>query len=68
MPRCPECGKEIDHLIYHTCELATVLLNAVGTIDYIPWAMGACTNDSPEYRCPECGIVLFDNEEDAEAS
>ena len=69
MPKCPKCGKEIDHLVYQSYELvtATALLTPADIIDYISWESHGITRDPPEYKCPECGAVLFNKEEDAEA-
>ena len=69
MPKCPECGKEIDQLIYRAYELVTAraLLTPAKIMDYINWESHGITREAPEYRCPECDAVLFDNEEDAEA-
>jgi len=67
MPECPRCGKEIDHLIFDGSEemSATVVLNSKGLVDYINWQSFGI-NDG-EYKCPECGEVLFTDEGDAEA-
>ena len=63
MPKCPKCGKEIDHLrsflpIYDL----TVDENGKKHYEFI--------EDSPvaikeHYTCPECRTVLFTDEEEA---
>lgn len=68
MPKCPKCGKEIDHLIFDGCERMTakVELNSVDMVDYVDWDSFGFDENS-EYKCPECGAVLFTDEEDAGA-
>jgi len=69
MPKCPECGKEINYLIFSGEEYvtATVSLRKNGTIDYTNWNSCGGFGDIMDYSCPECHAILFDNEEDAEA-
>jgi predicted RNA-binding Zn-ribbon protein involved in translation (DUF1610 family) len=63
MPKCPKCGKEIDHLHYHVKELARADFDEGG--NYWNWDILDTDYDTVEYCCPECGGVLFTNEDEA---
>ena len=65
MPKCPECGAEIDYLI-NVCETIEEYIFSVdggGFADYEQ--TDAWAGDWSEYRCPECRKVLFRDEDDA---
>ena len=63
---CPKCGKEIDSFIYSAFEQieATAILVDNRRLEYISWTSSGNIKDE-EYACPECGEVLFKNEDDA---
>ena len=67
MPRCPKCGKEIDHLrdfsaIWQEYNL-TVDKDGVMHYEFIDASLPVDIDD--EYQCPECSEVLFNDEEEA---
>ena len=67
MPKCPKCGKEIDHLVdfspvWQEYEM-TISKNGDAQYDLIDDSIPMGTDD--EYVCPECSEVLFTSEEDA---
>jgi len=57
MPRCPECGAEIDYLINISEERITYRLYSTGGFEKedsdLLYDLG--------YRCPKCGEVLFED-------
>jgi predicted RNA-binding Zn-ribbon protein involved in translation (DUF1610 family) len=66
MPKCPNCKKEIDHLIYiESGEMAYTfrVLNKKDVFyeqkEFYP------DNSSMYFECPECNETLFTNIEDA---
>ena len=65
MPRCPQCGKEIDHLINwcRNYEEFVFSLTDDGEPDY-EW-VDTSPGDENEYYCPHCASLLFTSEEDA---
>lgn len=67
MPKCPKCGKEIDHLVYYAYELqrANLWVFEDGESEYSTWDSLGETKGDPDYECPECGEVLFHNEDEA---
>ena len=68
MPRCPKCGKEIDHLVDYSPVWEEYELR-VDTNGNVHWEF--MNNSVPmdakddEYECPECHKVLFTDAEDA---
>ena len=54
MSKCPECGKEIDHILqtWTAYNHADVTLNADGSINWGTTETGS--TDDNVYRCPEC--------------
>lgn len=68
MPRCPECGKEIDRLVsYSRCikEYEFSIDKLTDLSDY-KHTDDISTHQDPEYACPECEKTLFTFEGDAE--
>ena len=66
MPKCPECGAEIDYLNnYQTGQTKyNFMLDEHGHPIHVDgyslnWIL------EEEYECPECDIALFDNDESA---
>ena len=63
MVKCPECGAEIDYLMYResiSTEYRFIIDNeGFGEYDLI--TKDIHPNDI-YYKCPECGTVLFSNE------
>ena len=68
MPRCPQCNREIDHLHHYQTELMKYQfsLDLDGNTQYDDRESIDTVGD-PEWCCPECGEILFYNEEDAVA-
>jgi len=60
MPFCPKCGKEIDRLNYWQKKIEEAYFDGEG---YDWWDSDVVIERG--YECPECGELLFDNEEDA---
>ncbi len=67
MPKCPNCGKEIDHLIEHSHEIVYYDFRLVdGEADWIQTDdESECTGTS-EYHCPECYQLLVIGQDKAE--
>jgi len=67
MPRCPKCGKEIDHLkdfspVWQEYKM-TIDENGNAHYEFVDNSTPMDTGD--EYECPECEEVLFRDEEEA---
>ncbi|MEM2352147.1 MAG: hypothetical protein QXT26_07045 [Thermoproteota archaeon] len=67
MPKCPNCGREIDHLINYVTNVTEefrLFLTEDGEPDYqyVDTLLGGSES---EYRCPECDEVLARTENDA---
>jgi hypothetical protein len=63
MVKCPECGMEIEHLIYEetTINEYCFTIDNEGFGEYDPqWETTHPTDF--HYRCPACNTVLFFNE------
>ena len=68
MPKCPKCGKEIDHLIHYGYYLmkADFRIDKDGDKVYENWYdFGDMKEGTEEYYCPECKQVLFKTEDEA---
>ena len=62
MPKCPECGKEIDHLHAYCRELNKYDVTYDGKYDTLNWGSAEPvegSNKKTEYGCPECEKILF---------
>jgi len=68
MPKCPKCGKEIDHLIYNAYELQKADFYVFDTnTEYSNWdSLGFTYPNTTEYHCPKCDELLFVDEDAAE--
>jgi DNA-directed RNA polymerase subunit RPC12/RpoP len=65
MPKCPRCGKEIDHLIEYSKEWRKYRVRLVGNyIEYEEIDEAAVVIDH-EYVCPECDSTIAITEEGA---
>ncbi len=62
MPKCPKCGKKIDHLHVHVTEEYTKTY-AGGGGDFDEIDQIQCTFDN--WACPECGAELDIADQDA---
>jgi len=60
MPFCPHCGKRIDHLVYWECSVNEANFYGDTYGDFETVDVSECG-----YDCPECGVTLFSDEEDA---
>jgi DNA-directed RNA polymerase subunit RPC12/RpoP len=67
VPKCPKCGKEIDHLHYYAYELLTANFSVSddGGFEYSDWDSLGDVKGLPEYRCPECSATLFKSQSEA---
>jgi len=67
MPKCPKCGEEISELFYKVIDNGRVWLNDKGEIEYelASDIYGDEQKSVGEFRCPECGEVLFASEHEA---
>ena len=67
MPKCPKCGAEIDHLHHfgYYLQKADFWIDEDGEPRYDDWDDLGDLKGTPEYECPECGEVLFTDEEEA---
>jgi predicted RNA-binding Zn-ribbon protein involved in translation (DUF1610 family) len=66
VPKCPKCGKEIDHLHYYAYELQKADFYVFDeNTEYSGWDSLCDVKGEPDYECPECGETLFHNEEEA---
>jgi len=61
MPKCPECGKEIDYLSF-CCKEYGILEREGGW----KWANEEGADPEFEFYCPECGKVIFEDPDEAE--
>ena len=63
MVKCPECGAEIEHLIYweNTPAEYYFIVDNEELGEYEPIKDSLYANDI-HYSCPECGTVLFSSE------
>jgi len=67
MSVCPQCGAEIDHLVYQAYELQKADFYIFKTnVEYSSWDSLGDIAGNPEYRCPICDEVLFHGEDEAE--
>ena len=67
MPTCPECGKEINELIYTEEQSWFVTIDWFGRLYFEPiYDEEKGYPPDGEYRCPKCGEVLFTKGSDAE--
>ena len=64
MPKCPKCGKEIDYLREFMSEEFKLTVDENGYVHY-DLVDASVLNRGDEYKCPECGEVLFTDEEEA---
>jgi len=69
MPKCPDCGCEIDHLLYNeVCEIreyARVKLIWNGLrYDWYDYQHGK-TLETSAFSCPKCGYNIADDSVDA---
>jgi len=67
MPKCPKCGKEIDYLrdfspVWQEYKL-TIDKNGDADYEFVDNTTSMDFGDI--YECPECGEVLFTDEEEA---
>ena len=60
MPKCPECGTNIDHLIWYEKVWQKARFDGK---DYQGWDIVSVLEGY--YACPECGADLFSDEEEA---
>ena len=62
MPKCPECGEEIDELITYRREFSEYRIWFEEGEEYPEWeridVVGEGEDDE-EYECPKCGATLF---------
>jgi predicted RNA-binding Zn-ribbon protein involved in translation (DUF1610 family) len=70
MPKCPNCGKEIDFLknyVSNATDEFNFSLNDKGkpVYEYVDTLAMSESEDDNIYACPECGQTLFTNEKDA---
>jgi rubredoxin len=69
MPKCPECGAEIDELegwsLVWEQYIFTVDEDGVG--EYNPTGDTFPGDGPDDYRCPECGEILFHDGREAAA-
>jgi len=68
MPKCPKCGKEIDYLrdfspVWQEYKMI-IDENGDAHYEFVDDSLPIDTIDD-EYECPECGEVLFTDEEEA---
>ena len=68
MSKCPECKKKIDHL-HNVCSIwkrYNIDLDSKGHLNYSAHDEWDGSNtDENGYDCPECGMTLFKDENDA---
>ena len=68
MPKCPKCGKEIDYLVDYSPAWQKYEMridkNGDAHYEFVDDSLPIDTIDD-EYECPECGEVLFTDEEEA---
>ena len=65
MPKCPNCGAELDHLdSYLAAALAHTHVDEHGNAQWVREELGEEVN-TEEYVCPYCGKSLFHTEADA---
>ena len=64
MPKCPECGKNIESLVHSTeCRVMwDFTIDRHGNGDYDNREVNDEWGNSPEYDCPECGYTISTNE------
>ena len=62
MPKCPECNTEVFFL--DAKAKGTTMFEYHSSDNYD--VLEAMESEFYEFRCPECGSVLFDNESEAE--
>jgi len=67
MPKCPECGEEIDSLIYaYEVQIeGDLCLDDDGNLEYRDTTTNAGVGSKYEYSCPKCNAPLFYEEEHA---
>ena len=65
MPKCPNCGAEIDHLInWSEAEEKYIFrVSEEGEPDYE--YVDSIPKGKNDYECPKCNTVLFRDEEEA---
>lgn len=65
MSKCPECKKEIDHLIHKETVIQNwkTYLDSDGNVDYKEVAEET-TTDTDGYFCPECDVRITENSEE----
>lgn len=65
--KCPKCGAEIDSLDdYSMCVQRFVFtVGSDGLGDYVDVGDSVSADEPDDYKCPECGEVLFTDEEKA---
>ena len=67
MPKCPECGEEIDTLVAYCLEenkQTVELENEVTEKPILNWGNSEAVEGSCkkiQFECPECSAVLFTN-------
>ena len=67
MPVCPKCGEEIAHLtrftkVWHEYKFS---IDEEGNEQH-EFVDSTVDGDNDEFECPECGILLFEDIEEAE--
>lgn len=69
MPKCPNCGKEIEYLqnVFNCYHRVDCTLNHIDhLIQYHPETEKSWGADDSSWNCPECDAELFYSEENAE--
>jgi predicted RNA-binding Zn-ribbon protein involved in translation (DUF1610 family) len=61
MPKCPRCGKEIDHLLVHSRAIMEYDYSIKQGFKYLD----TLEEDFESFYCPKCNEELFDNEDEA---
>jgi len=67
MSKCPKCGKEIDYLrdFSPMWQEFKMTIDKIGDAHYELVDNSTPMDRDDEYICPECGEVLFTDEEEA---
>jgi predicted RNA-binding Zn-ribbon protein involved in translation (DUF1610 family) len=66
MAKCPKCGKEIDYLQAKMSDYGILRMHPDGTPSY-EWSCDVYGGQPDfEFKCPECGEVLFTYADEAE--
>ena len=67
MPKCPKCGKEIVYLrdFSPVWQEYRITVDENGDVHYEFIDNSDPMDTGDEYECPECGEVLFTDEEEA---